>query len=115
MFSFKLAATEYPGAAHADDVSEDEKTRRIMALQALQKGIQADLHAASVGRTVEVLVDTSSRRRPWELAGRTSGNTVVNFPGDASWIGRFVPITIERAGAFGVWGQPAGPATERPC
>lgn len=117
MFSFKYSPRPNTLAQQRmpDDVAEDEKTRRIMALQALQKGIQADLHAASVGRTVEVLVDTSSRRRPWELAGRTSGNTVVNFPGDASWIGRFVPITIERAGAFGVWGQPAGPATERPC
>jgi tRNA-2-methylthio-N6-dimethylallyladenosine synthase len=78
-----------------------------MALQALQKSLQADLHAATVGTTVEVLVDTTSRRRSWELAGRTSGNTVVNFPGDADWLGTLVPVTIERAGAFGVWGQPA--------
>ena len=117
MFSFKYSPRPNTLAQQRmpDDVHEDEKTRRIMALQALQKGIQADLHAASVGRTVEVLVDTSSRRRPWELAGRTSGNTVVNFPGDASWMGRFVPVTIERAGAFGVWGQPAGTPSERPC
>jgi tRNA-2-methylthio-N6-dimethylallyladenosine synthase len=117
MFSFKYSPRPNTLAQQRmpDDVHEDEKTRRIMALQALQKGIQADLHAASVGRTVEVLVDTSSRRRPWELAGRTSGNTVVNFPGDASWMGRFVPVTIERAGAFGVWGQPSGTPSERPC
>lgn len=117
MFSFKYSPRPNTLAQQrmTDDVTEDEKTRRIMALQGLQKGIQAELHAASVGRTVQVLVDTASRRRAWELAGRTSGNTVVNFPGDASWMGRFVPVTIERAGAFGVWGQPAGPATERPC
>lgn len=117
MFSFKYSPRPNTLAQQrmTDDVTEDEKTRRIMALQGLQKGIQAELHAASVGRTVQVLVDTSSKRREWELAGRTSGNTVVNFPGDATWMGRFVPVTIERAGAFGVWGQPAGPATERPC
>ncbi|MFN7977969.1 MAG: tRNA (N6-isopentenyl adenosine(37)-C2)-methylthiotransferase MiaB [Vicinamibacterales bacterium] len=117
MFSFKYSPRPNTLAQQrmTDDVTEDEKTRRIMALQGLQKGIQAELHAASVGKTVQVLVDTSSKRRDWELAGRTSGNTVVNFPGDASWMGRFVPVTIERAGAFGVWGQPAGPATEQPC
>lgn len=117
MFSFKYSPRPNTLAQQRmpDDVPEDEKTRRIMALQALQKDIQAALHASSVGRTVEVLVDTSSRRRPWELAGRTAGNTVVNFPGETGWMGRFVPVTIERAGAFGVWGQPAGPATERPC
>ena len=34
------------------------------------------------GRRRAVLVDATSRRRDWELSGRTSGNTVVNFPGD---------------------------------
>ena len=117
MFSFKYSPRPNTLAQQRmlDDVTEDDKTHRIMALQGLQKGIQAELHAQSVGRTVEVLVDTSSKRRAWELAGRTSGNTVVNFPGDAAWLGRFVPVTVERSGAFGVWGQPAGPATERPC
>ncbi len=108
MFSFKYSPRPNTLAAERlrDDVPEAEKTRRIMTLQATQKDIQARLHAASVGRTVEVLVDTTSRRRAWELAGRTTGNTVVNFPGDAAWLGSFVDITIERAGAFGVWGRP---------
>jgi tRNA-2-methylthio-N6-dimethylallyladenosine synthase len=109
MFSFKYSPRPNTLAAQRmrDDVPEDEKTRRIMALQSLQKGIQGRLHERSVGRTVQVLVDTTSRRRAWELAGRTSGNTVVNLPGDPSWLGQFVDVTIERAGAFGVWGQPA--------
>ena len=109
MFSFKYSPRPNTLAAQRmpDDVPEDEKTRRIMALQSLQKGIQARLHEQSVGRTVQVLVDTTSRRRAWELAGRTTGNTVVNLPGDASWLGHFVDVTIERAGAYGVWGQPA--------
>ncbi len=109
MFSFKYSPRPNTLAAQRmpDDVPEAEKTRRIMALQAMQKSLQAELHAAAVGTTVEVLVDTTSRRRSWELAGRTSGNTVVNFPGDADWLGTLVPVTIERAGAFGVWGQPA--------
>jgi tRNA-2-methylthio-N6-dimethylallyladenosine synthase len=108
MFSFKYSPRPNTLAAQRmpDDVSDPEKTRRIMALQSLQKGIQARLHDHSVGRTVEVLVDTTSRRRAWELAGRTTGNTVVNFPGDPDWLGRFVHVTIERAGAYGVWGRP---------
>ncbi len=109
MFSFKYSPRPNTLAAQrmADDVPEVEKTRRIVALQALQKGIQAELHEASVGKTVNVLVDTTSRRRAWELAGRTSGNTVVNFPGDESWLGTVVPVIIERAGAYGVWGRPS--------
>ncbi len=35
---------------------------------------------ASSAGVEPVLVDATSRRREWELSGRTSGNTVVNFP-----------------------------------
>ena len=96
MFSFKysprpntLALKRMP-----DDVSEEEKTRRIMALQALQKSIQGELFETMVGRMEAVLVDAKSRRREWELSGRTSGNTVVNLPGDPSWVGQIVRVRI---------------------
>ena len=44
----------------ADDVPEGEKTRRIVALQGLQRDIQAELNAQLVGQTVSVLVDAAS-------------------------------------------------------
>lgn len=107
IFSFKyserpntLASKRMP-----DDVSEDEKTRRIVTLQQMQRRIQWNLHEQSVGQTVEVLVDHTSRRRDWELSGRTSGNTVVNFPGDPSLVGQLVRVTIRRAGPNSVWGE----------
>jgi tRNA-2-methylthio-N6-dimethylallyladenosine synthase len=107
MFSFKyserpntLASKRMP-----DDVAEDEKTRRIVALQRMQKRIQASLHEQAIGRRVEVLVDGVSRRRDWELSGRTTGNTVVNFPGRPEWMGALVVVTVRRAGAFGLWGE----------
>jgi len=106
MFSFKysprpntLADKRMP-----DDVPEAEKTRRIVALQALQREIQSGLNAEMVGTTVDVLVDAASRRREIELTGRTSTNVVVNVPGPAEWIGRTVPVRIERAGPHSVWG-----------
>jgi tRNA-2-methylthio-N6-dimethylallyladenosine synthase len=107
MFSFKYS--ERPGTLAErrlpDDVAEEEKDRRLTALQALQKGIQTRLHAEAVGTTVEVLVDSVSRRRQTELSGRTTGNTVVNFPGDASQLGSIAMVHIERAGAHSIWGR----------
>jgi tRNA-2-methylthio-N6-dimethylallyladenosine synthase len=107
MFSFKysprpntLAIKRLP-----DDVREEEKTRRIVALQALQKTIQGELFAAAVGRVERVLVDATSRRRDWELSGRTSGNTVVNFPGDPSWVGRLVDVRITGANPNSLRGE----------
>jgi tRNA-2-methylthio-N6-dimethylallyladenosine synthase len=106
MFSFKYSPRPNTLADKrlADDVPEDEKTRRIVALQALQRDIQSALNARLVGETVDVLVDAASRRRDTELSGRTSTNVVVNLPGPAAWIGRTLPVRIERAGPHSVWG-----------
>ena len=116
MFSFKysprpntLAAKRLP-----DDVSEDEKTARIVALQTLQREIQTGLHEEAVGTTIEVLVDSASRRQANEVSGRTSGNTVVNFPvptdttgntNQDAWVGRTIPVRITRAGPHSLWGE----------
>ncbi len=107
MYSFKysprprtLAIKRLP-----DDVDEPEKTRRIVALQALQREIQSDLHRQSVGRVERILIDATSRRRLEELSGRTSGNTVVNLPGDPSWLGRFADVRITAAGPNSVRGE----------
>ena len=110
MFSFKYSERPNTLASKrmTDDIPDAEKTRRIVALQGLQRSIQSDLFQRSIGSTHQVLVDATSRRREWELTGRTSGNTVVNFPGPPAWLGRFMQVRIERAGPNSVWGQPVG-------
>jgi tRNA-2-methylthio-N6-dimethylallyladenosine synthase len=107
MFSFKysprpntLADKRLP-----DDVPEPEKTRRIVALQALQREIQTAINERMVGTVEAVLIDAGSRRRDSEVSGRTSTNVVVNLPGRTEWIGRTMPVRIERAGPHSVWGQ----------
>jgi tRNA-2-methylthio-N6-dimethylallyladenosine synthase len=116
MFSFKysprpntLASKRMP-----DDVSPEEKTARIVALQGLQRSIQTRLNEQAVGTEVDVLVDSVSRRRTHELSGRTSGNTVVNLPmpSDTSgsmigeeWIGRTVTVRVTRSGPHSVSGE----------
>jgi tRNA-2-methylthio-N6-dimethylallyladenosine synthase len=106
MFSFKysprpntLAEKRLP-----DDVPEEVKTDRIVALQGLQRSIQLELNQSLVGRDVEVLVDAASRRHEDELTGRTTQNVVVNFPGSSDWIGRMITVRIERAGPHSVRG-----------
>jgi tRNA-2-methylthio-N6-dimethylallyladenosine synthase len=108
MFSFKYSVRPNTLAEQRlpDDVAEEVKTRRIMALQALQRDVQTSLNARMVGEEAVVLVDAASRRRATELSGRTSTNVVVNLPGPAEWIGQTVPVRIERAGPHSVWGQP---------
>jgi tRNA-2-methylthio-N6-dimethylallyladenosine synthase len=113
IFSFKYSVRPNTLASKrlVDDVDEAEKTRRIVALQALQRGIQTRLNERAVGTTVEVLVDAAGRRRDAAVSGRTRGNAVVGFPvpdsgtDPATWVGRTVPVVIRRAGPHSLWGE----------
>jgi tRNA-2-methylthio-N6-dimethylallyladenosine synthase len=80
-----------------DDVPEREKTRRIVELQAVQREIQLSRHTQMIGQVEDVLVDSMSRRRSDEVAGRTGGNAIVNLPGSPTWIGRILPVRIVEA------------------
>ena len=110
MYSFKYSSRPNTLASKRlpDDVSEAAKTERILALQDLQRTVQGELFASMVDSPAEVLVDGVSRRRDWEMTGRTSGNSVVNFPGDASLVGRVLPITITGHGPNSLRGILAG-------
>jgi len=107
MFSFKyserpntLASKRMP-----DAVPEQVKTERIVALQSLQKRIQTDIFNSAIGQTFDVLVDSRSRRREWELSGRTSGNTVVNFAASNVEIGQIIPVRITGANPNSLRGE----------
>ena len=85
MFSFKysprpntLALKRYP-----DDVSDEEKTRRIVALQALQREIQIELHEAASGRASRCWSIRSSRRRDMGALGPHVRQHRREFPGPA--------------------------------
>ncbi len=118
MFSFKYSVRPNTLASKRlpDDVSAKEKTARIVALQSLQREIQTRLHERLIGTTQDVLVDATSRRREAEISGRTTSNTIVNFPipegsgggGSEGWIGRTVRVAIRRAGPYSVWGERVG-------
>jgi tRNA-2-methylthio-N6-dimethylallyladenosine synthase len=113
MFSFKYSPRPNTLASKrmADEVPEEEKTRRIVALQTLQREVQTALHEAMVGSRVDVLVDSWSRRQRDQVSGRTSGNTVVNVAvpeGEenlGTWVGRTVPVRVLRAGPHSVFGE----------
>ena len=93
----------------ADDVTEAEKTKRILALQALQRDIQVEWNLGECRRHDggRARSTAASRRRAWELSGRTSGYTVVNFAGPSEWIGRVLPVRLTGSGAYSLRGDGA--------
>jgi tRNA-2-methylthio-N6-dimethylallyladenosine synthase len=70
-----------PAAAMAEQLGDDVKAdRNRRALEVAQR-VGAQRSARLTGRTMEVLVDGTSRRNAGELSGRTRCNRVVNFDG----------------------------------
>jgi tRNA-2-methylthio-N6-dimethylallyladenosine synthase len=70
-----------PAAAMPDQVSDDVKASRNTRLLEVVNRVTAARSRRFTGRTVDVLVDGTSRKNAGELAGRTRCNRVVNFDG----------------------------------
>ena len=86
MFSFKYSPrpntlADEAAAGRCAGGGEDAADRRAAGAAAARSRAALQRGGWS-GATVDVLVDAASRRRDAELSGRTSGNTVVNLPGD---------------------------------
>ena len=71
-YLFKYSERTLTKAARLrDSVSEDEKSRRLAHVIALQEEIAAERNRRWIGRTVEVLVERPARRSPGHVAGKT--------------------------------------------
>ncbi|MFP4058132.1 MAG: tRNA (N6-isopentenyl adenosine(37)-C2)-methylthiotransferase MiaB [Candidatus Brocadiia bacterium] len=94
-FVFKYSPRPGTRAAEmADDVPWETKRERNRRLLAVQEAIMARHQAAFVGRTVRVLVEGPSKRDPDNLTGRTPGNRIVAFPGEAKLAGEMVDVEV---------------------
>lgn len=81
-------------AVMPDGTPDAEKSERMQRLLALQRDISVENNRRFLGRTMRVLADGESRKRPGMLTGRSSENMLVEFAGDAALIGSFVNVKI---------------------
>ncbi len=79
-------------AAMPDPFDRAEKNRRFKALTDLQETIAGARTAAIKGRVFRVLVEETTK--DGLLSGRTEGNVIIEFPGDASLIGSFCCVKV---------------------
>ena len=108
IFSFKYSQRPHTAALKMeDDVSEEEKSERLSALQDLQKHVQQRLNTALIGTVQEVLIESRSRKGEGQLSGRTSCNRVVNLRCGEERIGSFVDARIEDASPNCLFGSAA--------
>lgn len=99
-FAYMFKYNERPGTDAAkklkDDVPEKTKTRRLNEIIALQGKLSAKSKEADMDRTLEVLVEGTSKKSESELYGRTSQNKVVVFPANGFKPGDYVNVRIDR-------------------
>jgi tRNA-2-methylthio-N6-dimethylallyladenosine synthase len=105
IFSFRYSPRPLTAAAaRADDVPLELKRRRLVALQGLQRSIQASLFGTFVGRELKVLGTGPSPKGGGRFSGRTSGNLVVNFDAPADPTGRFITVLVTGSGPYSLHG-----------
>jgi len=98
LFSFQYSERKGTAAVGLDGkVNPDVKRQRLIDLQALQDRHTRQKNDSLVGRTVEVLVDGTSRNTPRDVTGRTRSNKIVNFTGANTLIGKTVRVRIVEA------------------
>ena len=105
VFSFKYSPRpKTPAGRFQDSVPEEEKGRRLMILQELQREIQIQRNKDCLGREYEVLVE-GFHPRLGQAVGRTTSNRVINFPGDPSWVGKYMTVRVTASGPNSLVGQ----------
>lgn len=99
MFKYSERAGTYASKHLPDNVSEEEKVRRLNEIIALQNELGLQSNLREIGQTVEVLVEGFSRRSQSDMYGRTSQYKTVIFPREGRHVGEFVKVRIESATA----------------
>jgi tRNA-2-methylthio-N6-dimethylallyladenosine synthase len=107
--AFMFKYSERPGT-HAqkhppDNISEEEKVRRLNEIIALQTELSLQSNQREIGKVVEVLVEGYSKRSKEDMYGRTSQYKTVVFPREGRHIGEIVKVHIQEASAATLKGK----------
>jgi tRNA-2-methylthio-N6-dimethylallyladenosine synthase len=87
---------------YKDNISPDEKKRRLRAIEHLQENIAREINARLLGRTVEILVE-GRKKEKWY--GRTRTGKLVFFNSTNDCLGQLVITRIEKTGPWSMQGK----------
>ena len=98
--------TGTPAANMEDQVPEDVVKNRFQRLLKEVQDIASEVCAVHEGTTQEALVESLSEHDPSMVTGRLSNNLLVHFHGDASLIGKLLPVHLTECKGFYYLGEP---------
>ena len=108
-YSFKYSPRPGTPAAELEaQIPRAVMDERLYRLQERIEHHRQAFNAATVGRTVDVLLERTGRH-PGQLAGKSPYLQAVQIEGGTNRIGDIVPVVIERAGSNSLFGRLAEP------
>ena len=94
-----------PAASTDDDVPAEEKTRRFLYLERIQKDLQRKASENYIGKIVSVLVENKSARHDNQMTGHTTCHRVVNFKGGEDLLGQILRVKIKEVKSNSLYGE----------
>lgn len=85
-----------------DNVPAERKQMRLQEIETLHQSIAAEINRASLGKTVEVLVE-GKKKDKWQ--GRTRTDKLVFFTENGDLTGQLVEVRIEKTSAWALQGS----------
>ena len=94
MYSYSERPGTLAGRKMEDDVTEETKARRLQEIVDLQQKHSWFRSEEFIGKTVEVLIEKTSKKSKEQFSGRNSQSITVVFPRENYKIGEFVNVKI---------------------
>jgi len=111
-FGYMFAYSERPGTLAErkleDNITPEIKQHRLAEIVALQLKHSAYRTNQFVGKTVEVLIEKSSKKSDLQWSGRTPQSTVAVFPKEDYKVGDFVNVKINECTGATLIGEAVG-------
>lgn len=107
-FSYVFIYSARPGTPAAnliDDTPQEEKVRRLEALNDVIDAKGYDINKSMVGTVQTVLVENVSKKDPRMLAARTMNNRIVNFIGNPRLLNQMIEVLITDAKPHSLLGE----------
>lgn len=106
IFSFRYSVRPLTAASkRKDSVPLEDKRRRLIEIQNLQKKIQLEHNQSLIGCVMKVFCLGKSKKDPHIFSGRNEGYQVVNFKSKKDFIGKFVDVRITSCGPYSLIGE----------
>jgi tRNA-2-methylthio-N6-dimethylallyladenosine synthase len=107
LYTFKYSDRPYtPARKFSNKVDEAMKNERLCRLLELQAKITLEKHRSLVGTVQEVLVESPSKKREDQMAGRTPCNKIVNIADRTASVGQVLRVSVVQAFSHSLLGRP---------